>query len=221
MYATDTDHLTIDILGKQWTLERRADLESLWREIDQESLGEDDRLPYWTEAWPAGLGLAQWLLENPAAVRGKCCLDLGCGLGLAAMAAAQAGGRVTGADYEPQALQFARRNAARNNAPVAGWLAMDWRAPACRRGAFECILAADVVYERRFIEPVSGFLEHALAPGGEVYIAEPCRNFWTEYLGRARSRGWSAERVSRQEARPAAAPSRKVLVEIWRFTPPS
>lgn len=41
--------------------------------------------------WPAGLWLAQWLLNNPGIVRGKRCLELGAGTGVVGAVAAQLG----------------------------------------------------------------------------------------------------------------------------------
>lgn len=41
--------------------------------------------------WPAGLWLAQWLLNNPHIVKGKRCLELGAGTGLVGAVAAQLG----------------------------------------------------------------------------------------------------------------------------------
>jgi predicted nicotinamide N-methyase len=51
--------------------------------------------PYWTRAWPSSIALASLILSRPELVRGKKVADLGCGLGLAGMAAAFAGARGT------------------------------------------------------------------------------------------------------------------------------
>ena len=50
--------------------------------------------PYWTRAWPSSIALASLILSRPELVRGKRVADLGCGLGLAGMAAAFAGKQV-------------------------------------------------------------------------------------------------------------------------------
>ena len=46
-------HIELSLCGRQWHLERAGDLESLWDAMDSDEFGEDERLPYWTELWPA------------------------------------------------------------------------------------------------------------------------------------------------------------------------
>ena len=53
--------------------------------------GVSDGDPYWTRVWPSSIALAALILERPELVRGKKVADLGCGLGLAGMAASVAG----------------------------------------------------------------------------------------------------------------------------------
>ena len=47
--------------------------------------------PYWAFCWPAGQILARWVLDNADKFCGKTVLDLGCGSGVVAIAAARAG----------------------------------------------------------------------------------------------------------------------------------
>ena len=80
-------------------------------------LGSD---PYWAYVWPSAMALAQELLQRPELVRGRRVLDLGCGVGLAGIAAAVAGAReVVLADREPRALHCALAGALANGLPVA------------------------------------------------------------------------------------------------------
>src|SRR5687767_14606209 len=46
--------------------------------------------PFWAYAWPAGVALARTLLDQPDWVRGAKVLDIGCGGGVASLAAARA-----------------------------------------------------------------------------------------------------------------------------------
>ena len=189
-----------EVAGRVWRLARPVDLESLWAAMGESgSAGkhaaweEDERLPYWVELWPAAVLLARALAARPELVAGRVCVDAGCGLGLPALVAASCGGRVLAFDYEPEALIYARKNAALNlpAGAVAPLLAaMDWRRPAVARGAAEVILGADILYERRFFEPVAEFLEYALAPGGRALIADPERSVSAGVCGKLRARGW-------------------------------
>ncbi len=176
-----------------WRLSRPADLESLWAAMGEGDLGLDERLPYWVELWPASVLLARFIAANAAVFSGRFCLDAGCGLGLSSLAAAAAGARVLGFDYEPEALAYARRNAAENLRPGEGkplFAVMDWRRPAVPRGRADLVLGADILYERRFFEPVADFLDFALAPGGRALIADPERGVSAPAAGRLRERGW-------------------------------
>lgn len=182
-----------EVAGRLWRLSRPADLESLWAAMGEGDLGADERLPYWVELWPAAVLLARFIAATPQAVAGRACVDAGCGLGLPALVAAAAGARVLAFDYEPEALPYAHRNAALNlrageAAPV--FAVMDWRRPAVSKGGAEVILGADILYERRFFEPVAAFLDYALAPGGRVYIADPERTVSAGVCERLEAKGW-------------------------------
>ena len=182
--------------GRVWRLSRPADLESLWAAMAEGDLGDDERLPYWVELWPAAVLLARFVARNAQRVRGRFCLDAGCGLGLSALVAASVGGRVLGFDYEPEALVFARQGLELNRellGPAAAPLfaVMDWRSPALARGSVDLLLGADILYERRFFEPVAALLDHALAPDGVAWIADPERSVSAPAWERLHALGWN------------------------------
>jgi predicted nicotinamide N-methyase len=168
--------LRIPIAGRDWLIERLADLETLWAGMDEHQFGADERLPYWAEVWPASILLAGQILRSGPRLAGRTVLDLGCGLGLTAVAASSVGARVLGLDYEAQALRFARGNAARNNAPQPLWTLMDWRRPGLKPGVFSFVLAGDIFYEQRFFDPLRRLLGEALAGDGVAWLAEPERS---------------------------------------------
>lgn len=174
--SPDRQRLAIPIHGRDWLIERSADLETLWARMDEHEFGADERLPYWAEVWPASILLASWILRSGGRLAGKTCLDLGCGLGLTAIAASSVGARVVGLDYEAEALRFARDNARLNKAPQPLWTLMDWRKPGLKPGAFSFVVAGDIFYEQRFFEPLRGLLCEALAEGGAAWLAEPERS---------------------------------------------
>ena len=53
--------------------------------------GEDDKDPYWARPWPSATALAAQLLGSRPLVAGRTAADVGCGCGLAGLAAAAAG----------------------------------------------------------------------------------------------------------------------------------
>ncbi len=216
----------VRLLGKDWFLERHGDLESLWEAMGEDPqqcgrFGQDERLPYWVELWPSAILLGEWLGARGEALRGRRCLDLGCGLGLTTLAGASCGAQVVGLDYEWPALFYAQRNGLKNSDKTAVpplWVQMDWREPGLSPGAFEYIWGADIMYERRFIEPVAEVLRYALAPGGTVWIAEPGRTIYEPFTEHMRSKGWRCEQAHRARVRQVTSPGPPVRVNIWEFT---
>ena len=211
--------LTVRACDRNWELARPADLESLWAAMT-DFANEDERLPYWTEIWPASVVLAEWLQEHAAELRDRPCLDLGCGLGLTAVVGQWLGARVLGMDYETEALRYACHNGQRNlpsGAMQPLWVTMDWRRPAVRRGSFSHIWGGDIMYERRFASPVLDFLDYALAGDGVVWVAEPCRAVYDSFRTILASRGWVARRVL-ECSTPALYPQEKAVpVRIWQI----
>lgn len=209
--------LEVPVGGRTFLVERAGDLESLWEGLGRENFGADERLPYWVELWPSSLLLARFLEARAGDIAGRACLDLGCGLGLTALAAAAAGARVLGLDYERPALAFARHNTALNGLSGPLWVQMDWRAPGFRPGAFERIWGADILYEKRFFEPLERLFGLALAPGGCVWIAEADRQVSRPAWDFLRERGWTAERLTTQRVS-AVTGDFEATVHLWELT---
>jgi len=53
--STDREVIEVKTAGRIWKIERTADLETLWDSIGEDDFGEDERLPYWAELWPASV----------------------------------------------------------------------------------------------------------------------------------------------------------------------
>jgi predicted nicotinamide N-methyase len=141
-------------------------------------------MPYWAELWPSGLALARALPERLDGVR---VIDLGCGLGVPALAAAARGANVTAVDWAPDAIVLLARNAARNDLRLEAVHA-DWRS---FEGRFELVLAADLLYERR---NVHALLEVLPALALEVLLAEPGRPNAAEFFEQARA-NWEIDEL--------------------------
>lgn len=209
--------LEFQACGRQWRISRPADLESLWAAIDDDIFNEDERLPYWVEVWPASLGMARWLTANAEAIRNRACLDLGCGLGFTALAASACGALVLAADYEREALSYARINASVNAVPSPLWVTMDWRHPAFARHGLERIWASDVLYEKRFAAPVSDFLDHCLAPDGVAWISDPGRNTFEHFRALHIRKGWTVRLAQKWDVEPVYTHTSPVGVNIWEL----
>ena len=143
--------------------------------IDEEAFADDEFLPYWAELWPAATALAEALPD----VRGLRVVELGCGLGLPALVAAARGAEVVATDWAEDAIELLRWNAERNGLGLRAEM-RDWREAWEER--FDLAVAADVLYERRNVEPVLARLR-ALAPVALVGLAG--RPYEQEFLRHA------------------------------------
>ena len=142
--------------------------------------------PYWVFCWASGLAMARWLLAEPELVRGKTVLDFGTGSGVVAIAARLAGAaRVIACDIDPVSLAATRANAALNGVQLE-YLNDLYALPE----VVDVLLAADVLYEARDIEPVLAALDRMVAPDGLVWLAEPGREHAQTAIALAQTRGW-------------------------------
>jgi predicted nicotinamide N-methyase len=153
--------------------------------LDEDAFARDEFLPYWAELWPAATALAVALPD----VAGLRVVELGCGLGLPSLVAAARGADVTASDWAEDAIELLRENAARNGLALRAEV-RDWREPWPER--FDVVIAADVLYERRNVEPLLERLRE-LAP--VAYVGLAGRPYEAEFLGKAGSAIEIAERV--------------------------
>jgi predicted nicotinamide N-methyase len=195
-------------------------METLWARMGEDDPDGDERLPYWTELWPASIALCAWLFQQREAIGGHVCVDIGCGLGLTALVAQWLGARVLAMDYEPEALRHARENAAHNHVASPFWTVMDWRRPALAPRCARYLWGGDIMYEARFASPLLDFMEHALAPGGRAWVAEPCRSVYDAFRSALHSRGWTGRCVYEQPVEALYAQSVPVTVRVWELARP-
>ena len=158
-------------------------------ELDPECYDEDERLPYWAEIWPAAIGLGRHLFEYPAPA-GSRILELGCGVGVAGIAAAAAGLVVTACDYEEDALAFARYNARLNGLEErVSYRFLDWRNPDLDR-KYAIVIGSDILYERPNHEPIRQLLDDTLEPEGMFLASDPDRRAAAPFVESMIARGY-------------------------------
>ena len=207
------DRLRLSIAGYDFELRREQDMEALWNTLGQDGFGADERMPYWAEIWPASLLLAAWLATRPDEVSGRRCLDLGCGMGLSALAGAAVGGRVAAVDYAEPAVAHAARNARRNGLAL-DLAVMDWRRPCFAAGSFELIWGSDILYESRFYEPLLALFRELLAPGGRIWLSQPWRQVSEPVWDRLAADGFSVVRAHEESVAFSTYRSTVSLYEI-------
>jgi predicted nicotinamide N-methyase len=138
-----------------------------------EAFVKDGYMPHWADLWPASRMLAKAILHEPLPPGGEA-LEIGCGLGLAGIAALSVGWKVTFSDYDASALRFAANNARLNGFSNFSTLQLDWRFPPDDLRA-TVILGSDLVYELRHVEPVVAFINRVLLPEGKCLLTDQDR----------------------------------------------
>ena len=156
--------------------------------IDEDAFARDEFLPYWAELWPAAHALAAALPVDLAGVR---VVELGCGLGVPSLVAAARGAVVTATDWAKDAVTLLTENAATNELELLAEV-RDWRVAWPEQ--FDVVLAADVLYEERNVQPLLERLRE-LAPVALVALAG--RPYEAEFLRLAAPVSEVAERVVR------------------------
>jgi predicted nicotinamide N-methyase len=181
--------------GRAFTLVAVRDTNTLLDRISPEQFLLDERLPFWADLWPSSVALAEWFLGLGLPARTRV-LELGCGVGLAGIAAASAGAAVTMTDYEEDALMFARYNALTNLpfrcASAIRFAHLDWRTPSVTE-RWDLVCGADILYDRALIDPLLALLARALAPAGTVVLTDPQRSPADDFLAAAGAEGFEIE----------------------------
>lgn len=203
------------IAGEAFELIWPADMDALLDdERTRERFRRDEYMPYWGTPWPASALLAEYVLTQPRSDGGRA-IEVGCGIGLVALAAARAGWRVVAGDYDLDALAFARENARRNGLALADAVPIDWREPWSGE-RFALVLASDVLYERRHAEPVARWIAAALAPGGTALVSDPDRSAAAGFEAIARAAGFSVVRAPREIFGPHGLTIRGTVYRLTR-----
>ncbi len=139
-------------------------------------LGPD---PYWAQLWPTSIQLAEKILASDWPP-GATAIELGCGIGLAGLAALAKGMHVTLSDYNPIAVDLAVENARRCGFEHVVGLVLDWRDPPPQ--TFDVVLASDVIYDRLLHGPLMNAIARLSHPGTVVWIADGGRSATEDFV---------------------------------------
>lgn len=167
----DVERRTIETAHGEIVVVKPAD----WPALREAEADAGRPAPYWASLWPSGIALARRLATED--LTGLRVLELGCGLGAAAVAAARAGGQVLATDGEPDAVAFAAHNLAFNDVEaevaVAGWTDL---ADRYEHEPFDVVVGADVLYRRDNAAEMARVLPRLVAPEGRAVLVDPDRS---------------------------------------------
>ena len=187
----------VDLPGSEvrLTIRRPKDFDLL---LELAAPDPEQNLPYWAELWPSGIALAAKIARDPGALGGQRVLELGSGLGVTAIAALRAGADLLVTDYAPEALALCALNSLDETGVEPAALRLNWRDPSAQffelvGDGFPIVLAADVLYERRDVEPLLGLVDRIVAPEGDLWLAEPGRAPAVDFVESIVDRGWQQQ----------------------------
>lgn len=171
---------------------RPVDIETL---LDQSALDPEQNLPYWAEIWPSGIALAGAIAANPSLIAHQPVIELGSGLGITAAVALAHDARLAATDYARESTILTRLTCRLHTGQEPDVRQINWRSPDADLlqpdgSRWPVVLAADVLYEERDVDPVLDVFQRILAPGGMIWLAEPGRRPAKLALERAQKRGW-------------------------------
>ena len=202
-----------DVAGTTIGLVTVRDLE---QHVDRERLLHDESSvpPYWAMVWGGARALAEHLATR-ISCHGATVLDVGCGLGLVALAAATRGAIVTAIDRELAPIEFLQASAALNRMRIDALVGDVAASDLGRR--FDLVLAADLLYERAEFGRLAAALAALVAPAGTLWVADPQRVDTAEFYRELDARGLVIREVCVCELREEAALLRVRLVALARL----
>jgi len=174
----------------------------------------DGYMPYWAQPWPSCVLMAEAILSGKPG-SGRKAIEIGCGIGLASMTAARMGWQVTATDYDEDALAFVALNAERNGIKLAGIERLDYRMPLVSP-RYDCIMGADILYERRNCEPVARWIASGLLDNGYALLSDPGRSAADLFVECAPAAGLCTELRNVESIAPAGLLHRGRIWRVWK-----
>ena len=156
----------------------------------------DDDVPFWAVLWPAAIGMSEYIWEN-IDFMGQRVLELGAGLGLVGLVAAEKQAQVVQTDFIPEALQLAQENSEINGIANIKNVLADWRDFQIDE-KFDWILGSDILYEPKLHPYLLKIFQENLAPGGSVVVADPGRDDAKKFIEELAQAGWDVKTVAKE-----------------------
>jgi predicted nicotinamide N-methyase len=161
--------MPISIRGKRLELYGLKNWDRFVAKLEEEGEVYIPEFPFWIKIWEASIVLADHMIQL-GLDKDKKILEIGAGMGLTGLFLGALGYGVTITDYEDEALQLLRLNAAHNNLAGVHVRKLDWTKPDLTE-KYDVILGSELVYKETFIDPLINLFRAHLADAGAVYLA--------------------------------------------------
>jgi len=152
-----------------------ATIDRMFEEL--EKLGRPELLealcPYFGVVWPSARALANEVLAHaPCKV-----IEMGCGLAIPSLLAAQKGFDALATDFHPQVERFLQINRTENGAEQLKYQDWDWQAGAPIRETFDWVIGSDLLYDKELPKPLARAMAEAAGPKGRITLTDPGRPY--------------------------------------------
>ena len=173
---------TIEFGSVSLQVAKPANIEQLLDSSEiKERFDESAYMPYWANIWPVSRSLATKIIKYRWP-RKLSVIEIGCGLGLAGLAALAAGHDVTFSDYDASALSYARKNSILNGFNAAKFLELNWKNPLAEK--FDVIIGADLTWDQELVPHLINVFDVMLKPDGLIWLADQNRLNQDDFRGR-------------------------------------
>ncbi|RYZ32886.1 MAG: methyltransferase domain-containing protein, partial [Sphingobacteriales bacterium] len=130
--------------------------------------------PYWSQVWPAALGLCQFLEQHAEYIKGKKVLELAAGLALPSFLAAKYSREVHCSDYVPEAVALQQQTIDHLRLTNVHCSLLDWNSIPDTLKA-DVLLLSDVNYDPWVFDIVYAAITRFMEEGTLIILSTPQR----------------------------------------------
>jgi predicted nicotinamide N-methyase len=134
----------------------------------------ENEFPYWSQIWPAAIGLCTFLEAHSKLLENKTVLELAAGLGLPSLFAAQYCREVTMTDYLPEPVELMTASIRHNRLTNATAHILNWN-DIPESVSAEVLLVSDINYDPEVFETVFSVIRRFIDSGTTVILSTPQR----------------------------------------------
>ena len=130
--------------------------------------------PYWSQVWPAAIGLCNFLAAHTGHIEHKKVTELAAGLGLPSLLAAAYASEVHCSDHIPEAVERIQESVLQNGYRNMRCSVADWNCLAEDMNT-DVLLLSDINYEPEEFDQLHRLLLHFLQAGTTILLSTPQR----------------------------------------------